>query len=122
MFRTKIAAIPFVAAVSAANVSQAQTSIPLYTVSYQVQVRWEMWRNGNTYWALEYETSDPMVAQLVYELFEAALEDGSLGDILGGGFDWIPREVRLHTKYSWNLRRTDFQRTTIQSSTSNYFP
>ncbi len=61
MFRSKILAVLFLTAASAASVSHAQTSIPLYTVSYQVQVRWEMWRNGNTYWAVEYETSDLMI-------------------------------------------------------------
>ena len=122
MLKSKIAAVFFLTAVSAASVSQAQSSMPLYTVSYQVQVRWEMWRNGNTYWAVEYETSNFLEADMVYELFLAALDEGSLGEILGGGFDWIPREVRLKTKYTWNLRREDFQRATVQRPAMSKYP
>ena len=122
MLKSKIAAVFFLTFISAASISQAQSSMPLYTVSYQVQVRWEMWRNGNTYWAVEYETPDYVEADLVYQLFQAALEEGRLGEILGGGFDWIPREVRLKPKYTWNLSRQDFQRATIQSSSISRYP
>jgi len=83
--------------------SNAQTSLPLYRTTYQVQVKYEMWRNGSTYWAIEYETASLADAQLVLQLFEAALADGSLSEIMGCGFDWIAVDVRMTTKKEWLL-------------------
>lgn len=84
--------------------AQAQTSMPLYTTTYCVQVEWFFWRSGGTYWATEYETSDLGEAQLVFELFESALENGTLCEILGCNYTtWVPIDVRLKTKYQWNL-------------------
>ncbi len=83
--------------------SNAQTSLPLYKTTYRIEVKYEMWRNGATYWATEYETANLAEAQLILQLFEAALEDGSLSEIMGCGFDWIAVDVRLTTKKEWLL-------------------
>ena len=89
---------------AAAPQARAQTSIPLYTTTFCVQVEWYFWRSGGSYWATEYETSDLGEAQLVFDLFESALEDGSLCQILGCNITtWIPIDVRLKTKYHWNI-------------------
>ena len=78
--------------------------MPLYTTKYCVQVEWYFWRSGGSYWATEYETSDLGDAQLVFDLFESALENGTLCEILGCNVTtWIPVDVRLKTKYEWNL-------------------
>ena len=88
----------------AAPQAQAQTSMPLYTTKYCVQVEWYFWRSGGSYWATEYETSDLGDAQLVFDLFESALENGTLCEILGCNVStWIPVDVRLKTKYEWNF-------------------
>ena len=87
-----------------ASQSQAQTSLPLYTATHCVQVKYEMWRNGATYWSTKFETSDLASAQLMLALFESALDDGSLCGILNCGFDWIIVDVRLKTKYEWNVQ------------------
>ena len=85
------------------SVSSAQSSMPTYTTTYCVQVKFEFWRNGATYWSTEYETSDLQEAQLIHAFFESAFENGTLGEILGSGLDWIVTDVRLKTKYEWNL-------------------
>ncbi|OYP34163.1 hypothetical protein [Rhodopirellula sp. MGV] len=84
--------------------AQAQTSIPLYTTSYSVQVEWYFWRSGGTYWATEFESDNYVEAELIYELFDAALESGTLVEILGGNISsWIPIDVRLRTIRHWNI-------------------
>ena len=111
MFATPrlLPAFVLLAAFWTASPSQAQTSsVPLYTTSYSVQVEWYFWRSGGTYWANEYETSDLGEAQLVFELFESALESGTLCEILGGNITtWIPVDVRLKTNYHWNVFATE---------------
>ena len=39
-------------------VCQAQLSVPLTTTKYQVQVQYEFWRSGGTYWSTVFETED----------------------------------------------------------------
>ncbi|MCR9293677.1 MAG: hypothetical protein NXI32_13215 [bacterium] len=109
MCKSRLGVALLFALLCGAGVAQAQSSMPLYTVSYQVQVKYEMWRNGNSYWATEYETANLAEAQMVFALFEAAFDAGELGAILGSGFDWIPVDLRLKTKYTWNLQREDLQ-------------
>ena len=88
----------------AAPPTQAQESIPLYTTKHCVQVEWYFWRSGGTYWATEYESDNLGDAELVFALFESALENGTLCEILGcNNTTWIPVDVRLKTKYEWNL-------------------
>ena len=84
--------------------AQAQSSMPLYTTTYCVQVEWHFWRSGGSYWATEFETDELADAQLVLELFQAALANGSLCEILGCDVtSWVPVDVRLKTKYHWNI-------------------
>ncbi|KAA5543572.1 hypothetical protein FYK55_10170 [Roseiconus nitratireducens] len=88
----------------AAPTAQAQTSMPLYTTTYCVQVQWSFWRSGGSYWSTEYETSDLGDAQLVFNLFESAFENGTLCEILGCDVtSWVPVDVRLKTVYEWNF-------------------
>ncbi|MEQ9410871.1 MAG: hypothetical protein RIK87_24375 [Fuerstiella sp.] len=93
-----------VAAFCTSPQAQAQSSIPLYTTTYCVDVEWYFWRSGGSYWATEYETSDLGEAELIFDLFESALENGTLCEILGCNITtWIPVDVRLRTKYNWNI-------------------
>jgi len=88
----------------AAPEAQAQTSMPLYTTTHCVQVEWHFWRSGGSYWATEYETNNLNEAELMFDLFESALENGTLCEILGCNITtWIPVDVRLKTEYEWNL-------------------
>lgn len=115
MNRFKMVAACILAAACFENVGYAQTSMPLYSTSYRVQVQWEMWRNGANYWATEFETDDLQTATMVYDLFEAAFEAGELCEILGCGFDWIPVDIRLKTHYTWHLQAEPVWRSAIRS-------
>lgn len=77
---------------------QADAQTSLYKTTYRIQVQYEMWRNGSTYWATEFETTNHADAQLMLDLFEAALADGSLSDIMNCGPEWIAVDVRMTTK------------------------
>lgn len=102
--RQILPAFLLVSASYAAPQAEAQTSIPLYTTKHCVQVEWYFWRSGGTYWSTEFETTDLGEAQLIFELFDSALENGTLCDILGCNFPtWIPIDVRLKTKYERNF-------------------
>ncbi len=79
--------------------SQAQSPSPLYHVTYQVQVKYEMWRSGLTYWATEFETTDINDAKEMHGLYKLALDEGMLDDIMGSGPEWVPVDVRLRTHY-----------------------
>jgi len=81
--------------------SDAQSSLSLYKTTYRIQVKYEMWRNGSTYWATEYETSNLSDARMMLALFETALANGSLSDIMNCGPEWIAIDVRLTTKKEW---------------------
>lgn len=94
--------------------SHAQTSLSLYKTTYHVQVQYEMWRNGSTYWATEYETSDLADAQMLLQLFEAALNNGTLSEIMGAGPEWIAVDVRMTTKKEWLF---NYEPLWIQSAT-----
>ena len=97
----------FLVCLGGGSQAHAQLSMPAYTTTYCVQVQWEMWRSGGTYWATEYETDNLEDAQLVHALFVAAFENGTLCDILGCSFDWIPVDVRMTTRREWNLYPVD---------------
>jgi hypothetical protein len=94
----------FLLLIAFCGTSNAQLSVPMFKTTYCVQVEHEMWRNGRSYWSTEYETSNQAEAQLIYQLFEAALESGSLCEMLGCDFDWIIVDVRLKTKHEWFLQ------------------
>ena len=84
--------------------ASAQESIPLYTTTHCVQVEWYFWRSGGTYWSTEYKTSNLNEAEFVFDLLDSALENGTLCEILGCNITtWIPVDVRLKTKYEWNI-------------------
>lgn len=80
----------------------AQTS-SLYKTTYRVQVQYEMWRNGSTYWETEFETTNYNDAVTMLALLENALDNGTLSEIMNCGPDWIAVDVRLTTKkeYYW---------------------
>lgn len=79
--------------------AQAQISTPLIKTTWQVQVKKEMWRNGNAYWSTEFESEDEEVAQMVFELMQSALDNGTICEIVGCSFDWIVVDVRLQPKH-----------------------
>ena len=68
-----------------------------YKTTYRVQVQYEMWRNGVTYWDTEFETTNLAEAQMVLSLFQSALDNGSLSNLMNCGPDWIAVDVRMTT-------------------------
>ena len=85
------------------SVSEAQESVPFVTTTYRVQVQYEFWRNGSTYWATEFESENEDDAELMLLALETALDNGYLCQILDCDFSWIPRDVRLVVdhEYPW---------------------
>ena len=76
-------------------------SVPFVKTTYSVQLRYEMWRNGNAYWATEYQTSNYQDAVLMADLFEIALEAGEICELMNCSFDWIITDVRIVTKHEY---------------------
>ncbi|MFQ5730657.1 MAG: hypothetical protein ACE5KM_01755 [Planctomycetaceae bacterium] len=101
MFRLRILIPALLAIAAIPGISQAQLSLPFAKKTYCVQVQYEMWRNGSTYWSTVFETENQADAQLMYELLQNAYDDGVICDMLNCGFDWIIRDVRLYTKYEY---------------------
>jgi hypothetical protein len=94
--KTAIPVLFLLAAFSgAANAQSATSSV---RTTYCVQVKYEMWRSGASYWSTEFETSSLQQALMMESLFEFALESGTLCEILGCGSDWIIVDVRIRTK------------------------
>ncbi len=100
-------------------VSQAQTSVPFATATYHVQVKKEMWRNGSTYWSTVFSTENADDADLMYELLDSALENGTICQILNCGFDWIIRDVRIVTE--WEFPYLDIRQSKLKPQ-SWYYP
>ncbi len=90
-------------------VCQAQLSVPLTTTKYQVQVQYEFWRSGGTYWSTVFETEDHDDAELMYDLLFMAHESGDICDIFDCNFNWIITDVRLVVKTTLNYRFTERQ-------------
>lgn len=88
-------------------VSEAQTSVPLTTTTYQVQVKYEYWRSGVSYWSTVLETEDRGDAELMHDLLLIALENGSICDVLDCSFDMIVNDVRLVSKTTFNYQFND---------------
>ena len=82
-------------------VSEAQESVPFVTTTYRVQVQYEFWRNGATYWATEFESENETDAELMLLALETALENGYICQILDCDFSWIPRDVRLVVDHAY---------------------
>ncbi|MCA9085081.1 MAG: hypothetical protein KDA81_13550 [Planctomycetaceae bacterium] len=92
-FRIAAAALFLCLLSSSAN---AQTSI---SNTYHVQVRVEMWTSGASGWQTVYSTTDYDDAELMLELYEIALDSGSLSEVLGLSWYYIATDVRLQTEY-----------------------
>ena len=75
--------------------SDVQAATPYYTTSYTVEVKYEMWRNGASYWSELLETSDSREAEMTCELLLAALDNGTICQVMDCGFGWIIVDVRL---------------------------
>ena len=91
--------------------------MPLTTTTYKVQVKYEFWRSGGTYWSTVFETEDQEDAQLMYDLLSIAHENGDICDVLNCGFDWIITDVRLVVKTTLNYQLYDqlYRRTDLYS-------
>ncbi|GAB4140497.1 MAG: hypothetical protein Tsb009_09860 [Planctomycetaceae bacterium] len=85
------------------SVSEAQTSRLSIKTTYCVQVQYEYWRSGVTYWSTVFETTSLNDALVMEALLLDALEDGDICDLLNCGFDRIIRDVRIKTKYEYPL-------------------
>ena len=100
MFRLlTVATIVCMAGVSASAQDFAQ--IPN---TYHVQVRIEHWRIGTGYWSTEFTTNDQDEALLMLDLFELALEEHALREMLGLSWEWLTTDVRLQTEYAWQTQ------------------
>ena len=75
--------------------SHAQSSNQFLTTTYQVQVKYEMWRSGLSYWKTEFETSSADQAEQLAALFQLAIDSGVICEILPCTFDWIVVDVRV---------------------------
>lgn len=99
--------IPFLLLLAAATTaSEAEaSSLPPSTTTYYVQVKYEFWRNGYTYWSTVYETNDADDAKLMYMALSIACDNGDICELLNCGVDWIVTDVRLTSKttYNYNL-------------------
>ncbi|TWT94430.1 hypothetical protein [Stieleria varia] len=67
--------------------------------TYHVEVRVEHWRIGNPHWSTEFSTTNYEQAVLMHDLFEIALEEQSLRELLGFSWEWLVTDVRLRTEY-----------------------
>lgn len=83
--------------------SQAQSSVPLTTTTYSVQVQKEYWMNGNTYWTTVFQTEDREEAELMLAVLEFALDNGMICEILNCEFGLIIRDVRMTSRTVWNI-------------------
>jgi hypothetical protein len=114
-FRLLIPALLLFAAVP--SVSEAQTSIPLYKTTYCVQVKYEYWRNGVTFWSTVLSTSNQTNAVLMHDLLLDALEDGDICEMMNCGFDFIITDVRLTVKREYiRLEPLPYQRLNFYQS------
>ena len=120
MFQLRYLVLALIAFAAVPAVSQAQISVPFVKKTYCVQVKYEMWRNGATYWSTVFETDDADDANLMYALLQDALEDGDICELLNCGFDWIIRDVRLVTKYEYFLPELNYRESYLQNATPLY--
>ncbi len=67
--------------------------------TYHVEVRVEHWRIGSAYWSTEFSTTDYDSALLMFDLFELALEENALREMLGFSWQWLVTDVRIRTEY-----------------------
>ena len=90
------------------STSNAQSSTQFLKTTYQVQVKYEMWRNGLSYWHTEFETSSAGQAEQLEALYRLAIETGTICQILPCGPDWIVVDVRVRKKLEyprWSKKR-----------------
>ena len=93
------AGIPVLCLLAAfSGTANAQTSVLAVKTTYCVQVEYEMWRSGISYWSTEFETTSLQQARVMESLYELALESGTLCEILGCSPDWVIVDVRIQTK------------------------
>lgn len=99
MFRFSAALILLTCLTSAAS---AQEPIQIEN-TYHIEVRVEHWRIGNPNWSTEFSTTDYNQAILVFELFDLALEENLLREMLGWSWEWLITDIRLRIEYSSQL-------------------
>ena len=80
------------------STSHAQSSNQFLKTTYQVQVKYEMWRTGLSYWHTEVETSSADQAEQLAALYQLAIESGVICQILPCGVEWIVVDVRVRKK------------------------
>ncbi|MEQ8791221.1 MAG: hypothetical protein RIC55_33470 [Pirellulaceae bacterium] len=79
---------------SAASTAQAQTAIGVTT--YKVQVEYWFFDTDYSYWSTKYESTDYNDAQFVYELLQAADEEGVLNQVAPSTYwRYIAVDVRM---------------------------
>ena len=80
------------------GVVHAQSSVPGVSTTYYAQLKYERWHSGISYGSTQFETSSLQDAQAMEALFERALENGTICEIMGCGFEWIIIDVRIYTE------------------------
>lgn len=109
MFKLRYLFPALILCAAAPSVSQAQTSIPLSTTTYSIQVEKEHWRSGGRFWLTIFQTESQNDAELMLDLLEAALEAGVICEIVGCGPDYHITDVRMTSKTVWNIYPSDYQ-------------
>ena len=105
-------------------VCEAQSAVPLTTTTYKVQIEWWFWRSGGSYWETIFTTENRDDAESMFELFDEALQDGTVCDVLGRAenFNWIVRDVRLVTETKFNYDFRQIKQFRSRPDTTNWFP
>jgi hypothetical protein len=68
------AGIPVLCLLAAfSGTANAQNSVLAVKTTYCVQVEYEMWRSGISYWSTEFETTSLQQAQVMKSLYEIAV-------------------------------------------------
>ena len=86
-----------------ATSSASAQSIGLYTTTYHVEVEMEHWRSGFSYWQTVNSYTNPNSAVTRHRVLTAALEAGTLCDLLNCSDSFIVRDVRIRTEIRWNV-------------------
>lgn len=82
--------------------ASAQTSVPLFTTTYEIQIEWSYWQNPEPSWMTIDTFDNRDDAELMLALYELALDQNQLGEILGITGLYVIFDVRLQTVTEFN--------------------
>lgn len=97
MFRlVAIAAVAISLTVSSKTASAQDLSVDRFETTYEVQVLMVWWQSLEPHWVTEMSFDNREDAETVVALYELALEEGELHDILDLPFGYLVSDVRLN--------------------------